>query len=214
MQQDASSRLWSVIALLILLVLGTAVIYGIIKSPGVVGSLATASAAVIAVVIGQERQRRAELRQSHRERMAPIYEELVERVSATPDPEDPSGPAFYRQLNLQLLLYGPVNVIRAWLTWTSTTAADPDEPRELLIAYEPVLRAIREDLGHDNSGLNPGDLQRLYIKSDELDPLFGPFQRVPVPGLEQEGGQDSHSRDLEEDSGAPSGRSYTRDDSG
>jgi hypothetical protein len=154
------------------LVLGGAVVYGIIKSPGVVGSFATAAAAIGAVVFGQERQRRAALQQSHRERMAPIYEDLIERFKgATTDPE------FFSELHLNLIMFSPAPVIRAWLVWARTEPADADKPVELLQSWERVLLAIRQDLGHDDASLRFGDLQRLYVHHQDADESFGSFER-------------------------------------
>jgi len=39
--------------------------------------------------------------------------------------------------------------------------------------WEKVLFAIREDLGHDNSGLETGDLLRIYVNDiDDLLPAW------------------------------------------
>jgi hypothetical protein len=42
---------------------------------------------------------------------------------------------------------------------------DDDAPTDpsVLLRWEQVLFAIRRDLGHDNGGLRPGDLLRVYI---------------------------------------------------
>jgi hypothetical protein len=38
-----------------------------------------------------------------------------------------------------------------------------------LRAYEQLLRAIREDLGHNNSTLLPGELLRLFVNEEDTD---------------------------------------------
>jgi hypothetical protein len=61
------------------------------------------------------------------------------------------------------MLYGSTPVIKKWLEWTATP--DIDDPADItsLMKWEEVIFAIRADLGHDNAGLEPGDLIRIYV---------------------------------------------------
>ena len=56
------------------------IVRGIDSNPGLVGSLATAGGAVVAVVLGRSYDKRRELRQAHREQIAPLYEELLDVI--------------------------------------------------------------------------------------------------------------------------------------
>jgi hypothetical protein len=61
-------------------VLGYGIIRGITADPAVVGSFLTAAVAFVAVEFGRQREKRLQLLQSHRERMAPIYEDLLKMM--------------------------------------------------------------------------------------------------------------------------------------
>lgn len=158
-----------------------AVIRGAIKNPTLIGPLATAAAAVVAVVIGRERETRLNLRQQHRDQITPIYRELVDRFRESPDE---GSPEFFKKLHTGLLLDAPQEVIEAWLVWSRTFAEAPIEENTLyrpaFAATEHVLRAIRKDLGHKDADLSFGDLQRVYMLAPLGDALFGPLGR-PLP---------------------------------
>lgn len=59
-------------------------------------------------------------------------------------------------------------MVEAWLTWLRSIPGDvdgEDDPRTLhsLLAWEQVLFAIRQDLGHSKGSLRTGDLLRIYV---------------------------------------------------
>jgi hypothetical protein len=83
--------------------------------------------------------------------------------SSKPDEE---REAFFKELSTNLILHGPTQVVMAWNAWQR--AVDPAGPATF-IAWEDVLRAIRQDLGHDNSALQRGDLLRLFVNEDDDD---------------------------------------------
>ncbi|MDX6650352.1 MAG: hypothetical protein QOJ97_2303 [Solirubrobacteraceae bacterium] len=148
---------------------------GVVEEPSLVGSLATALAAVLAVVIGREREKRLDLRQRHRDQIGPIYEELVGRVRefGEDDQDSAASEEFFKSLQTKLVLYAPPPVIKAWLEWSRTAAeaaevAD-DEPINIpmFAAWERLLLAIRDDLGHKDGALDFWDVQRIYI--NDLD---------------------------------------------
>jgi hypothetical protein len=153
---------------------GWAVVRGVEEDPSVVGSFAVAGGAVVVAVWGRQREKQLELLQSHRERMAPIYEELFDRFREADDEiagrEVPSE-EFYADLHKKLVLYGPTPVVQEWLRWARTPAPenfDFEGDPTILLRWERVLFAIRKDLGHDNSGLAPGDILRIWVHdSDE-----------------------------------------------
>jgi hypothetical protein len=148
-----------------------AFIKGVEKDPAVVGSVFTAVAGVIVVVVQRDRQKRQELESAHRKQMSPIYRQLVETVkdidAFTSKPQEEQE-AFFKDLATKLILYGPTPVVKAWNVWQRATALDSNSPATL-IAWEGVLRAVRKDLGHDNSALQPGDLLRLFVAEDDHD---------------------------------------------
>jgi hypothetical protein len=125
-----------------------AVVKGVEGNPTLVGTLATALATVLAVVVGRERETRLQLRQKHREDIAPMYKELVDRLRHDSDPDE--AQEFFQKWWTQLILDAPAEVIRAWLVWSHALSGfDPTKinPR-VFAATENVLRSIRKDLGH------------------------------------------------------------------
>jgi hypothetical protein len=157
------------------------IVRGIEESPGLVGTFVTAGSAVVAVSLPRVYEQRRERQQQHRERMAPMYEELITRMREFPS-EEPENKAreFWVGLHVNLITWAPASVIKAWIAWSrSPTFKDPDNPtseelRVQFLATERVLRAIRAELGLKDSALGVGDLQRLYI--NDLDDVLGPFR--------------------------------------
>ena len=85
---------------LALAIVGTgiyAVVKGIQEEPSIVGSLATAMAAVLAVVYGQQRQANLDQKRAHREKLEPIYEELIERFRGDGPNNPKEGQAVLQQ---------------------------------------------------------------------------------------------------------------------
>jgi hypothetical protein len=171
----------TIVGLLLLLVAGWAIIRGVEEDPSVVGSFATALAAVVAVVYGRTRERRIELQTKHQEELLPIYQEYVYRGSGyfegSDDPDKTKH--FYEELIRQLLLRGPGPVVKAIVEWQRmgekkgllnrdsegnlAVAPDAEPDVDVMLAWERVIRAIRDDLGQSSSELQDGDLLRLYI---------------------------------------------------
>jgi hypothetical protein len=150
-------------ALAIIGVAAWAVVRGIDKDPGVVGPFATALGAVAVVLVQRNREKRQELEKAHREQMAPIYEELVTKLKDYDATKQASNIKFFKSAQTKLLLYGPTPVLKAWIAWLRTGTSNDLENPALLLAYERLLVAVRADLGHDNAGLEPGDLLRVYV---------------------------------------------------
>jgi len=163
----ASNVLGKAIAIGVVLLGAWALIRGVEADPSVVGSLATAFAAVLVVVLQRNREKTQELEQSHREKMIPIYEEVLIAIRDSADRDEAENEDLFKQLQTRLLLYGPAPVIREWLIWRKL-GEEMDEPGlALVLGWERVLRAIRADLGHDDSVLQEGDLLRVFI--NDLD---------------------------------------------
>lgn len=151
-------------------------IIGIRREPALVGAALTASGAVIAVMVGRWLDRRAESSQMHREQMAPMYSELIKRFQLS-EPDAEPDPSFWTDLSRNMILYGPTTVIRANIRLRRHLASlgEPAElDRKTMVLLDDLYRAIRADLGHDDSKLNEGDLLRLYIT--DIDELIGPFE--------------------------------------
>jgi hypothetical protein len=159
-----------IVALAIIALGSWAFIKGVDKDPAVVGTVFTALAGIIVVVYQRSREKNQELERSHRDQMAPIYDQLVEMAKDIDEfvkrPQREQE-AFFKELSTKLLLHGPPSVIRTWLGWLQLLGVTPLSVP--LRAQEKLLLAIREDLGLNNSGLKPGDLIKLYLNEEDTD---------------------------------------------
>lgn len=139
----------------------------------VVGAVATAALGVAGVVWQQRQSEKARLREAHRDRMTPVYHELLKRVwqQAGQGSEEPSEEVveFMRDLKArQLILGAPKEMIQAFNRWEREAKATQERGDSVaFVAWEELLRAMRRDLGHDDSGLPLGELLRVFM--NDLD---------------------------------------------
>lgn len=143
--------------------------------PAVVGSVATAVVGVYGVVWQQRQAERSRLREAHRNRMTPVYDDLLKLVLQSMDKRrrsEAKTETFMRDLKgRQLLLGASSEMIRAFNQWEAATEAAHKAKDDMaaVFAWEDLLRAIRTDLGHDDSDLDRGELLRIFMKREEID---------------------------------------------
>jgi hypothetical protein len=146
--------------------------------PAVVGAVATAVLGVAGVVWQQRQSERARLREAHRDRVTPAYHELLKLVWQQTNPATQQKSAeveeFMRDLKArQLVLGAPKEMIEAFNRWErdAKAAQEADDSIALVFAWEELLRAMRRDLGHDDSGMARGELLRVFMTDlDEFLP--------------------------------------------
>jgi hypothetical protein len=143
----------------------------------IIASIATAAGAVGAVAYQQSRVEREKIRERHRERMEPIYEEFVDRAAARfaagDRPMSTDEVSFFAEFNRKnLLLRADPAVIQAFNAWVATAPSEAN-PNGPALAYERLLAAIREDLGHSDCGLRQKDLLRLFSDIDKDEAAAG-----------------------------------------
>jgi hypothetical protein len=166
--------------------------------PAVVGAVATAALGVAGVVWQQRQSEKARLREAHRDRMTPVYHELLKHVwrQAGQESQGPSEEVaeFMRDLKArQLILGAPKEMIQAFNCWerNAKAAQEAGDNIALVIAWEELLRAMRRDLGHDDSGLPERELLRVFI--DDLDAFLPELEaeaasEAAAPASEATGG--------------------------
>lgn len=142
-----------------------AAVEAVSADPAVGGSIVVAAAGVAGLVFERfrtERERRLEVQ---RERMEPMYKEFVERAHerfASQGQGSVEAIGFFvKAKGREFLLGADAKVIKALIRFEKTESSD-GEPLAPALAYEALLRSIRRDLGHDDSGLEQGDLLRLF----------------------------------------------------
>jgi hypothetical protein len=169
-----------------LLILGAAsgfvwiVVEGVRADPGLVGALATTGITVvsgIAIAGWQARvQRREAAERLQRETISPFYDKLIRMVSSralVAEDGDPSEEMVGEMSEIQhhMLMWSGSGTINAWTEAMRVTEAEPSGA-ELMLTYSRVLRAIREELGHDDSKLDARNLLRIFINDidDHIPP--------------------------------------------
>jgi len=168
--------------------------------PAVVGAVATATLGVVGVVWQQRQSEKARLREAHRDRMTPVYHELLKRVwqQAGPKTQQPTEEVaeFMRDLKArQLMLGAPGAMLLAFNRWEreAKVAQEKEDNIALVFAWEDLLRAIRRDLGHDDSDLPRGELLRVFM--DDIDQFLPELEAeataAAMPAGETASGSDS-----------------------
>jgi len=142
-------------------------------APAVVAAVITGLAALIGLAVQRHLDQQREDTRSRRERMAPIYEELVQVLfdaSKSGGEIEAQMIEFFEKLAKHLLVWGSEPVIVAVNRWRAIVAVAEDSPASLF-AYEDLLFAVREDLGIERNGLQRGDLLRVFVNDvDEFLP--------------------------------------------
>jgi hypothetical protein len=137
--------------------------------PAVVGSVATAVVGLFGVLWQQRRSEDARLREAHRNRMTPVYDDLVKMFLGSLGSGggiDAEAEDFMKDLKgRQLLLGASTEMIQAFNDWqrSAVVAQEADDSMAAIYAYEDLLRAIRRDLGHNDAELRRGELLRVFI---------------------------------------------------
>lgn len=152
----------------------------------VVGAVATAVLGVAGVVWQQRQSEKARLREAHRDRMTPVYHELLKRVwqQAGQESKQPSEEVaeFMRDLKArQLILGAPKEMIEAFNRWEreAKAAQGKGDNIALVFAWEELLRAMRRDLGHNDTGLPRAELLRVFM--DNFDELLAELEATAPP---------------------------------
>ncbi len=148
--------------------------------PAVVGSIGVAVAGALGVAWQQRQAEKARLREARRDRIRPIYYDLLGVVfrklgEGKSDTSDAGAEEFFRDLKArQLTLGASSEMVQAFNGWAHATEEAQKEKNDLeaVLAWEVLLRAIRRDLGHEDSDLPPLELLRLFIT--DFDDHFSP----------------------------------------
>ncbi len=75
-----------------------------------------------------------------------------------------------QELTPDLIAWGTDEVIASWISFRKAGLnPNKENPKEILLAFDDFLRAIRKDLGHSDEHLKKGDLLRIFIK--DIDSL-------------------------------------------
>ena len=148
----------------------------------VVSAVLTALAAIITVLIAKKKEKEADFQRAQYQDKLSTYQQFVENVIAKlflNDPQKFKNEKEKKQFEEKKLatqirgiqdftknaiLWGDGSVIHETSLWLSIIR-NQDSPDVIaaMKQIEPVLKAIREDLGHSNKKIAEGDILRLFI---------------------------------------------------
>lgn len=147
-------------------------------SAAIVGAMATVLVGVGGALYTQSQIKKREIEEAHRARKVEIYKEFLdiaarmmaegnENVSLKP-PSQQELVDFLVGFKTNVVLWGSPKVINAQLNFQKVSS----EGGHVLKAVDQLYKAIREDIGLSNRGLNRHQLVKIYLSNpDEMDEM-------------------------------------------
>lgn len=147
-------------------------------SAAIVGAMATVLVGVGGALYTQSQIKKREIEEAHRARKVEIYKEFLdiaarmmaegnENVSLKP-PSQQELVDFLVGFKTNVVLWGSPKVINAQLNFQKVSS----EGGHVLKAVDQLYKAIREDIGLSNRGLERHQLVKMYLSNpDEMDEM-------------------------------------------
>jgi hypothetical protein len=150
-------------------------------SAAIVGAMATILVGVGGVLYTQAQTKKREIEEAHRPKKVEIYKDFLHMVSRMMANENPNisleAPTEQELLDYlvgfqtDLMLWGSPTVINSFLNFRKISTSGGN----VLFAVDDLYKAIRDDIGLSNSGLNKHQLIKMHLKEpDELDLMVLP----------------------------------------
>ncbi|ERL49489.1 hypothetical protein [Halomonas huangheensis] len=147
-------------------------------SAAVVGSMATVLVGVGGALYTQAQIKKREIEEAHRARKVELYKgflDMVAKMTAENNEDvslEPPSPQelvdFMLELKTNIVLWGSPKVINAQLNFQKVSESGGN----VLFAVDELYKAIREDIGLSNRGLNKRQLVKMYLRDpSELDAM-------------------------------------------
>lgn len=145
-------------------------------SAAIVGAMATVLVGVGGALYTQSQIKRREIEDAHRSRKVEIYKaflDVVARVMARTNENVSLEPIseqalvdFLVEFKTNILLWASPKVINAQLNFEKVSSSGGNS----LVAVDQLYKAIREDIGLSNRGLDKHQLIKMYLSDpDEMD---------------------------------------------
>ncbi|MBN2216409.1 MAG: hypothetical protein JW719_03430 [Pirellulales bacterium] len=162
---------WTVYGMLTYLIFGFSSI-----DPKLGAMLAATAGTIVAsiglIVVSRWLERHAAAKQELREKQTAIYEQLLQFLFRTITSQSTGEPMpeadvlrFMSNYAQRMMIWGSDDVLAAWSRLR--TALGEGSPgtnrRQIMLAYEELIRTVRRDLGHATAGLESGKLLRLFL---------------------------------------------------
>lgn len=138
-------------------------------SAAIIGAMATAFAAVTAVLISNRNEKIREIEETHRPKKVEIYYELLQLFENTlaSSNENLKVKALPQQkllnaivkIKTNLILWGGPQVIKTLKSFEEASENGDD----VILSVDNLLRAIRDDIGLSNKGLSKYEIVEMYL---------------------------------------------------
>lgn len=144
-----------------------------------IGAMATVFVGIAAVIISQKQSKQRDIDESHRPKKVEIYTKFLDAVSGlmVAQNENVSKKGMTEQelvdylveFKTELLLWGCPQVIKRQLEFEEVSRSNGN----IFTAVNNLYKAIREDIGLSNKGLNSHELVKMYLSDPgELDEIL------------------------------------------
>lgn len=145
----------------------------------IIGAMATVSGGLAAVIISSKQSKNREIDESHRAKKVEIYKGFLDAVSGimANSNENVTKKGFTDQelidylveFKTDILLWGSPKVIKYQLEF-QLLSSNPDKTSDIV---NNLYKAIREDIGLSNKGLDNYELVKMYLSNpSELDEVL------------------------------------------
>ncbi|MBL1379391.1 hypothetical protein [Zobellella iuensis] len=144
-----------------------------------IGAMATVFVGIAAVIISQKQSKQRDIDESHRPKKVEIYTKFLDAVSGLMAAQnenvskkgmtDQELVNYLVEFKTELLLWGSPQVIKRQLEFEEVSRSNGN----IFTAVNNLYKAIREDIGLSNKGLNSHELVKMYLSDPgELDEIL------------------------------------------
>ena len=149
----------------------------------IIGAMATVLVGLSAVIISSKQSKQRDIDESHRAKKVEMYEGFLEAVSgimaktnknvSKKGLSDQELVDYLVEFKTDLLLWGSPKVIKYFLEFNKLAS----KPDKVFTAVDNLYKAIREDIGLSNRGLDGHELVKMYLTDpEELDVMIASQQ--------------------------------------
>ena len=110
-------------------------------------------------------------------RVLNVWWKLMDRVAAGSEQFPKKDQDEFKAAKQEMMMFAAGSVIELWNEMEQAAgqlAAGESVGREGLLRFDRIMRAMRQDLGYDDSELAEGQLFALLIRGDDKDSLLSP----------------------------------------
>ncbi len=145
-----------------------------------IGAMATVFVGIGAMIISQKQAKQRDIDESHRSKKVEIYKKYLDAVSglmanqnknvSKKGMSDQELIDYLVEFKTEILLWGSPDVIKLQLEFEKISQQNNGN---LFTSVNNLYKAIREDIGLSNKGLNSHELVKMYLSNpDELDEIL------------------------------------------